>query len=49
MSEHHISCQTDRMSTRDIGQGCQKVNHKGRGIGMTLLIGDTGMIGITIN
>ena len=44
MSKDHISCQTDRMSTGDIAQGHQKVDHKGRGIGMTLLIEGTGMI-----
>ena len=38
MSEDHISHWTDRMSTRDVGQGHQKVVYKWRDIGMTLLI-----------
>ena len=42
MSEDHISCH--RMSTGEVGQGCQEVGHKGRDIGMTFLIEDTGMI-----
>ena len=44
MSEDHISHRTDRSSTGEVGQGCHKVVHKGKDIGMMLLIEDTGMI-----
>ena len=49
MIKDHISHWTDRMSTMEAGKGCQKLVHKGRGIGMTLLIEDTAMIIMTID
>ena len=43
MNEDHISHQTDRASTIEVGQDHQRIVHTEKGIGMMSPIGNTGM------
>ena len=44
MTEDHISCQMGKVSTTEVDRDCQKAKHIGTDIGMTSLIGGTGII-----